>query len=33
VAGRRLAGAIVGKAFVEGRLSVEEAMAACAASA
>jgi phosphoribosylformimino-5-aminoimidazole carboxamide ribonucleotide (ProFAR) isomerase len=33
VAGRRLAGAIVGKAIVEGRLSIEEAMAACAASA
>lgn len=30
--GRRLAGAIVGKALVEGRFSVEEAMAACAAS-
>ena len=30
--GRRLAGAIVGKAIVEGRLSVEEAIAACAAS-
>lgn len=30
--GRRLAGAIVGKALVEGRFSVEEAMA-CAASA
>ena len=32
-AGRRLAGAIVGKALVEGRLSVEEGIAACAASA
>jgi phosphoribosylformimino-5-aminoimidazole carboxamide ribotide isomerase len=32
-AGRRLAGAIVGKAIVEGRLSVEEGLAACAASA
>ena len=32
-AGRRLSGAIVGKAIVEGRLSVEEGMAACAASA
>jgi phosphoribosylformimino-5-aminoimidazole carboxamide ribotide isomerase len=32
-AGRRLAGAIVGKAIVEGRLSVEEGIAACAASA
>jgi phosphoribosylformimino-5-aminoimidazole carboxamide ribotide isomerase len=31
--GRRLAGAIVGKAIVEGRLSVEEGVAACAASA
>ena len=31
--GRRLAGAIVGKAIVEGRLSVEEGIAACAASA
>ncbi len=31
--GRTLAGAIVGKAIVEGRLSVEEAIAACAASA
>jgi len=30
--GRRLAGAIVGKAIVEGRLSVEEGIAACAAS-
>ncbi len=30
--GRRLAGAIVGKALVEGRFSVEEAIAACAAS-
>ena len=32
-AGRRLAGAIVGKAIVEGRFSVEEGIAACAASA
>jgi phosphoribosylformimino-5-aminoimidazole carboxamide ribotide isomerase len=31
--GRRLAGAIVGKAIVEGRLRVEEGIAACAASA
>ena len=31
--GRRLAGAIVGKAIVEGRFSVEEGIAACAASA
>jgi phosphoribosylformimino-5-aminoimidazole carboxamide ribotide isomerase len=31
--GRRLAGAIVGKAIVEGRLSVAEGIAACAASA
>jgi phosphoribosylformimino-5-aminoimidazole carboxamide ribotide isomerase len=31
--GRRLAGAIVGRAIVEGRLSVEEGIAACAASA
>jgi phosphoribosylformimino-5-aminoimidazole carboxamide ribonucleotide (ProFAR) isomerase len=31
--GRRLAGAIVGKAIVEGRLSVEEGIAACAVSA
>jgi len=30
--GRRLAGAIVGKALVERRFSVEEALAACAAS-
>ena len=30
--GRRLAGAIVGKALAERRFSVEEAMAACAAS-
>jgi phosphoribosylformimino-5-aminoimidazole carboxamide ribotide isomerase len=30
--GRRLAGAIVGKALVEGRFSVEEAVAACAPS-
>ncbi|MFZ0251576.1 MAG: HisA/HisF-related TIM barrel protein [Acidimicrobiales bacterium] len=33
VAGRRLAGAIVGKAIMEGRLTVEEGIAACAASA
>jgi len=31
-AGRRLAGAIVGTALVEGNVSVEEAIAACAAS-
>ncbi len=31
--GRRLEGAIVGKALVEGRFSVEEAVAACAVSA
>jgi len=31
--GRRLAGVIVGKALVEGRFSVEEALAACAPSA
>jgi phosphoribosylformimino-5-aminoimidazole carboxamide ribotide isomerase len=31
--GRGLAGAIVGKAIVEGRLSVEEGLAACAVSA
>ena len=30
---RRLAGAIAGKAIVEGRFSVEEGVAACAASA
>ena len=30
--GRRLSGAIVGKAIVEGRFSVEEGVAACAAS-
>jgi phosphoribosylformimino-5-aminoimidazole carboxamide ribonucleotide (ProFAR) isomerase len=30
--GRRLAGAIVGRALVDGALSVEEAMAACALS-
>ena len=30
--GRRVAGAIVGKAIVEGRFSVEEGLAACAAS-
>jgi phosphoribosylformimino-5-aminoimidazole carboxamide ribotide isomerase len=32
-AGRTLSGAIVGKAIVEGRLSVEEGIAACAVSA
>jgi phosphoribosylformimino-5-aminoimidazole carboxamide ribotide isomerase len=32
-AGRRLGGAIVGKAIVEGRFSVEEGIAACAVSA
>ena len=32
-AGRRLSGAIVGKAIVEGRLRVEEGIAACAVSA
>ena len=32
VGGRRLSGAIVGKALVEGRFSVEEGIAACAAS-
>jgi phosphoribosylformimino-5-aminoimidazole carboxamide ribotide isomerase len=32
VGGRRLAGAVVGRAIVDGTLSVEEAMAACAAS-
>jgi phosphoribosylformimino-5-aminoimidazole carboxamide ribotide isomerase len=32
VAGRRLAGAVVGRALVEGRFSVEEGLAACAAS-
>ncbi len=32
-AGRTLAGAIVGKAIVEGRFSVEEGLAACAVSA
>jgi phosphoribosylformimino-5-aminoimidazole carboxamide ribotide isomerase len=32
VEGRRLAGAVVGKAIVEGRLTVEEGIAACAAS-
>jgi phosphoribosylformimino-5-aminoimidazole carboxamide ribotide isomerase len=32
VGGRRLAGAIVGMALVEGALSIEEAIAACAAS-
>ncbi len=31
-AGRRLSGAIVGKAIVEGRFSVQEGVAACAAS-
>ncbi len=31
-AGRALAGVVVGKAIVEGRLSVEEGLAACAAS-
>ena len=31
VGGRRLAGAVVGKAIHDGRLSVEEALAACAA--
>ena len=30
--GKRLAGAIVGKALYEGRLTIEEGMAACAAS-
>jgi len=30
--GRRLAGAVVGRAFVDGRLSVEEALEACASS-
>jgi phosphoribosylformimino-5-aminoimidazole carboxamide ribotide isomerase len=33
VGGRRLAGVIVGKALVEGRFSVAEALEACAASA
>ena len=33
VVGRTLAGAIVGKAIVEGRFSVEQGLAACAASA
>jgi phosphoribosylformimino-5-aminoimidazole carboxamide ribotide isomerase len=32
VGGRRLEGAIVGKALVEGRFTMEEAVAACAAS-
>ncbi len=32
VGGRRLAGAIVGKAIVEGHLSVEEGLAACTSS-
>ncbi len=32
VGGRRMAGAIVGKALVEGRFTVEEGVAACAAS-
>jgi phosphoribosylformimino-5-aminoimidazole carboxamide ribonucleotide (ProFAR) isomerase len=31
--GRRLAGVIVGKALVEGRFTIEEALAACAPSA
>jgi len=31
--GRRLAGAVVGKALVDGRVSMEEAVAACALSA
>ena len=31
-AGHRLAGAVVGKALTEGRFSVEEGLAACAAS-
>ena len=31
--GRRLSGAIVGKAVVEGRFSVEEGLVACAPSA
>ena len=30
--GDRLAGAVVGKALVDGRLGVEEAIAACATS-
>ena len=30
--GRRLAGVVVGKALVDGRVSVEEAMAACETS-
>jgi phosphoribosylformimino-5-aminoimidazole carboxamide ribonucleotide (ProFAR) isomerase len=33
VGGRRLAGVIVGKALVEGRFSLKEALAACAPSA
>ena len=33
VGGRSLAGAIVGKALVEGRFGVKEGLAACAASA
>jgi phosphoribosylformimino-5-aminoimidazole carboxamide ribotide isomerase len=33
VQGRRVAGVIVGKALVEGRFTLEEALAACAASA
>jgi len=33
VDGRRLAGAIVGRALYEGRLSIEEALAACSPSA
>jgi phosphoribosylformimino-5-aminoimidazole carboxamide ribotide isomerase len=32
VTGRRLAGVVVGRAIYEGRLSVEEGVAACAAS-
>ncbi len=32
IGGRRLAGAVIGKALVEGRFSVEEGVAACAAS-
>jgi phosphoribosylformimino-5-aminoimidazole carboxamide ribotide isomerase len=32
VTGRRLAGAVVGKALLEGRLSLKEGLAACAAS-
>jgi phosphoribosylformimino-5-aminoimidazole carboxamide ribotide isomerase len=33
IAGRRLAGAVVGRALYEGRFSVEEALAACSPSA